>query len=156
MSISIISDCDLDGRGRTAFAVLQWCAETRMGCRRTSGLGHVGGQAELERNDSSPVTFAASVLRFVLAGSKPSLDVDLAAFAQEPVACIRQSSERNDPMPFRALLERAAGRATTKRPEGLARRACMVSPAHDSNSRDLLSHGERETEHLFPSALYLC
>ena len=38
------------------------------------------------------------------------------------------------------------------RPERLAPRACMVSTAHASESRDLLSHGERETEHLFPSA----
>jgi hypothetical protein len=51
------------------------------------GLGRVGAiaeHAELPRHDFSPVTFAASVLRFVLEGSEPTLDVNLTAFAQEP------------------------------------------------------------------------
>jgi len=53
------------------------------------GLGRVGAlaeHAELPRDDFSPVTFAASVLRFVLAGSEPTLDVNLTAFAQELLA----------------------------------------------------------------------
>jgi hypothetical protein len=35
------------------------------------------------RYDLSPVAFAAAVLRFILAGSEPSFDVNLTAFAQE-------------------------------------------------------------------------
>src|SRR6266849_5084535 len=38
-------------------------------------------------------------------------------------------------------------------PGGLARLACMVSTAMLFDSRDLLSHGERETEHLSPRPL---
>ena len=74
---------------------------------RRFGLGRVGAiaeQAELPRHDFSPVTFAASVLRFVLAGSEPALDVNLTAFAQEPLARIRKRSERDYAMPFGTLL----------------------------------------------------
>ena len=62
---------------------------------------------ELARHDFSPVTFAASVLRIVLAGSEPTLDVNLTAFAQEPLARFGQPSECDDPMPIGALLFRA-------------------------------------------------
>jgi hypothetical protein len=52
-------------------------------------------QAELPRYDFSTVALAAPVLRLVLAGSQPTLDIDLPAFAQEPLARIREPSERN-------------------------------------------------------------
>jgi len=71
------------------------------------GLGRVDAIAEhteLPRQDFSPVTFAASVLRFVLAGSEPTLDVNLTAFAQEPLARIRKRSECDHAMPFGTLL----------------------------------------------------
>jgi hypothetical protein len=67
----------------------------------------VSEQAELPRDDFSPVAFTAPVLRFVLTGSKPSFDINLTAFAQEPVARIGQLSECDDPMPIGALLFRA-------------------------------------------------
>jgi hypothetical protein len=67
----------------------------------------VAEQAELPRHDFSPVALAASVLSFVHAGSEPSFDVNLTAFAQEPVARIGQRSECDDPMPISALLFRA-------------------------------------------------
>jgi hypothetical protein len=44
----------------------------------------VAEQTELTRHDFSPVTFAASVLRFVLAGSEQPFDVDQTAVAQYP------------------------------------------------------------------------
>ena len=56
------------------------------------------------RYDFSPVALAAPVLGFVLAGGKPSFDVDLAAFAEEPLASVRQPLERNYPETFGALL----------------------------------------------------
>jgi hypothetical protein len=49
---------------------------------------------------------AAAALGFVLASSKPPLDVNLTAFAQEPVAGIGQRSECDDPMPIGAFLFR--------------------------------------------------
>ena len=49
-------------------------------------FGTIAQQAELPRHDFSPVTLAASVLRFVLAGRQPALDVNLTAFTQEPLA----------------------------------------------------------------------
>lgn len=64
----------------------------------------VAEQVELPRYDFSPVAFAAPFLRFVLAGSQPTFDVDLSALvrncshlsASRPKAAIR--------VPFRALL----------------------------------------------------
>jgi hypothetical protein len=73
----------------------------------TLSLGRVGAiaeYAELSRDDFGPVAFAASVLRFVLAGSQPTLDVNLTAFAQEPLARIRKRSECDYAMPFGTLL----------------------------------------------------
>jgi hypothetical protein len=93
------------------------------------GLGPVGAiaeQTELPRYDFSPVAFAASVLGFVLAGIKPSFDVYLTAFAQEPVAGIGQLSERDDPMPICTLLLRAVA------------------------VRKTLGRGEREIRHVLP------
>lgn len=44
-------------------------------------VGAIAEQAELSRYDFSPVAFAATVVRFVLAGRKPPFDVNSAAFA---------------------------------------------------------------------------
>jgi hypothetical protein len=54
----------------------------------------------LPRHDFRPITFAASVLRFVPAGGKPSFDVSLTALAQEPIARIDQLSDCHDRMPL--------------------------------------------------------
>src|SRR6266851_421117 len=70
-------------------------------------LGTIAEQAKLPCYDFSPIAFAASALRFILLGSEATLDVNLPAFAQEPLARIGQPSERHDPIPFRALLFRA-------------------------------------------------
>ena len=102
---------------------LKWYVVGRFGLGR---VGAIAKQAELPRHDFSPVTFAASVLRFVLAGREPSLDVNLAAFAQEPLARVGQPSERDDPMPIGALLLRAV-------------------PIHET-----LGRGEREIRHILP------
>ena len=98
--------------GRTAFAALPWVGRLERDVVGSFSLGRVAiravaEQAELPRHDFSPVAFAASVLGFVLAGSKPSFDVNLTAFAQEPLARIGQPSECDDPMPIGALLFRA-------------------------------------------------
>ena len=65
---------------------------------RLRRVGAITEQLELTRYDFSPITFAASVLGVVLAGSKPSFDVNLTAFAEEPLARIGQPSERDDPI----------------------------------------------------------
>jgi len=78
---------------------------------RRLGLGRVGAlaeQAELPRHDFSPVALTACVLRLVLAGSKPSFDVDLPAFGQESLARIGEPAECDDAMPFGALLLQTA------------------------------------------------
>src|SRR6266436_5695628 len=96
--------------GRTACAALPGCGLKRNVGVCGFGLGGVRAvaeQTELPRHDFSPVAFAASVLGFVLAGSKPSFDVNLTPFAQEPLARIGQPSECDDPMPIGALLFRA-------------------------------------------------
>src|SRR5271155_1031602 len=64
----------------------------------------ISEQAHLQGYDLGPIARAASVLRFVLAGSEPTLDVNLTAFAQEPLACIRKRSECDHAMPFGTLL----------------------------------------------------
>jgi hypothetical protein len=64
----------------------------------------LGEKADLTGHDFGPVALAAAVLGFVLAGSQPTLDVNLTAFAQEPLARIGQLSECDDPMPIGALL----------------------------------------------------
>ena len=46
----------------------------------------IAEQTELPRHDFGPVTLAASVLGFVLAGCKPAFDVDLPTLSQEPLA----------------------------------------------------------------------
>ncbi len=46
----------------------------------------IAEQTELSRHDFGPVTLAASVLGFVLAGRKPAFDVDLPTLSQEPLA----------------------------------------------------------------------
>src|SRR5258708_4796516 len=95
--------------GRTAFTVPPWMGRLERDVVGSFSLGRVAvravaEQTELPRHDFSPVAFAASVLRFVMAGSEPSFDINLTAFAQEPVARIGQRSECDDPMPIRALL----------------------------------------------------
>jgi hypothetical protein len=75
-----------------------------VGCFGLGRVGAIAEHAELPRHDFSPVTFAASVFHFVLAGSEPTLDVNLTAFAQEPLAGIRKRSERDHAMPFGTLL----------------------------------------------------
>src|SRR5258706_15305080 len=111
MSIFIISDCDVD-EGRTAFAVPPGVRRLERDVVGSFSLGRVAicavaEQTELPRYDFSPVASAASVLGFVLAGSKPPLDVNLTAFAQETLARISQLSESDDPMPTGAGLFRA-------------------------------------------------
>src|SRR5208282_572219 len=111
MSIFVISDCRCDMGGEPLSRLSRVCVPKLKGdVVGRFGLGSVGAiaeQAKLPRHDFSPVTFTASVLRFVLAGCKPALDVNLTAFAQEPLARIGQPSERDDPMPISALLLRA-------------------------------------------------
>jgi hypothetical protein len=64
-----------------------------VGCFSLGRVGAIAEQAELPRHDFSPGTLAASVLGFVLAASEPSFDVNLTAFAEEPIARIGQRSE---------------------------------------------------------------
>ena len=70
-----------------------------------SALGRVAfvrlpSMTHLQRDDFGPVALAAPVLRLVLAGSQPTLDVNLAAFAQEPLARIRKRPECDHAMPL--------------------------------------------------------
>src|ERR1700736_2584688 len=95
--------------GRTAFTVPPWMGRLERDVVGSFSLGRVtiravADQTKLPRHDLGPVAFAASVLRFVLAGSEPSFDVNLTAFAQKPIARIGPRSECDDPMPIRALL----------------------------------------------------
>src|SRR5271154_1808220 len=77
------------------------------GRRRAGSVRTLPKKPDLSRYDFGPVALPASVLGFVLAGSKPSFDVDLAAFAKAPLTRVRQPSECHYSEPFRALLLRA-------------------------------------------------
>jgi hypothetical protein len=60
--------------------------------------------AHLKRYNLGAAALSASVLRLVLTGRKPSFDIDLAAFGQEPLARIRKRSKCDYAMPFSPLL----------------------------------------------------
>src|ERR1700730_17424076 len=72
-------------------------------------LGRLGGRASaehahLKRHDLGAGPLSAAVLRLVLAGGEAAFDVDLAAFAQKPLAVVGELSECNHAMPFGPLL----------------------------------------------------
>jgi len=69
-----------------------------------SGAGALAEKPDLTGHDVSPISLPASVLRLVLAGSQPSFDVDLSAFAEKLLAYVSEPSERDHAMPFRLLL----------------------------------------------------
>jgi len=71
--------------------------------RRPGASGETGFAAPRSRSYGA----SASVLRFVLAGGKPSFDVDLAAFAEEPFGHGSEPSEHDHPEPFPPRLLRA-------------------------------------------------
>jgi hypothetical protein len=54
----------------------------------------------LQRYYLGPIAGAAAVLRFVLASSQPSLDVDLASLGKQALAVVRELPESNDSMPL--------------------------------------------------------
>src|SRR5271163_4249222 len=106
MSIFVVSDCRSGGWGEPLSRPSRVAAKLKgdvvgsFSCGRIRALAE---KADLTGHDFSPVALAASVLRFVLAGSQPTFDIDLPAFVQEPLARIRKPSERDDPMPIGAL-----------------------------------------------------
>src|SRR5216684_1727374 len=110
MSISVISDCRSGGRGEPLLRLPRVEAKLKgdvVGSFSRGRIRALAEKADLTGHDFGPVALAASVLRVVLAGSQPTLDIDLPTFAQEPLARIGQPSECDDPMPIGALLFRA-------------------------------------------------
>ncbi len=93
-------------RGSPWVGRLEWDVFGSLSLGRVS-VCPIAEQAELPRDDFGPIALARSVLGFVLAGGKPAFDVNLPAFAQEPLARIGQPSECDDPMPVGALLLRS-------------------------------------------------
>src|ERR1700685_1924595 len=64
----------------------------------------IAEHAHLKRYNLGAAALSASVLRLVLTGRQPALDVDLAAFGQELLAGASKLPERNHAMPFSPLL----------------------------------------------------
>ena len=111
------------------------------------GLGRVGAiseQTHLQRYDLSPIAGAAPVLRLVLTGSEPTLDVNLTAFAQESLAGIRKRSECDYAMPFGTLLLGTAPiRETLGRGLVRARDRSLAGRSANSRSDDNSLRGSR-------------
>src|SRR5579863_677517 len=129
MSISVISDCRSGGLGEPLLRLSRVAAKLKGDVVRSFSRRRIRALAEkadLTGDDFGAVALARSVLRFVLAGSQPTFDIDLPAFAQKPLARICKPSERHDTMPFRALLLRGVAiRETLGRGE---REICHVLP----------------------------
>ena len=74
-------------RGSPWVGRLEW--DVFVGLRRGRiGAWPIAEQAKLPGHDLGAAALSASVLGFVLAGSKPAFDVDLPAFAQKPLAVL--------------------------------------------------------------------
>src|SRR6266851_2355104 len=107
MSISVISDCRSGGLGEPLSRLSRVAAKLKgdvVGSFSRGRIRALAKKADLTGHDFSAVTPTAAVLRFVLSGSEPTLDVNLTAFAQEPLARIRKRSECDHAMPFGTLL----------------------------------------------------
>jgi hypothetical protein len=110
MSISVISDCRSGGSGEPLSRLSRLAAKLKgdvVGSFSRGRIRALAEKADLTGHDFGPVALATAVLRFVLAGSQPTFDIDLPAFAQEPLARIGQLSECDDTMSISALLFRA-------------------------------------------------
>src|SRR5260370_15061981 len=102
MSISVISDCDLVIEGeplsRLSRRVAWWeLKRDVVGCFSLGRVGAIAEHAELPRDDFSPVAFAASVLRFVLAGSSPSPPVKPPALFPVPLRLVGATFQPRTP-----------------------------------------------------------
>src|SRR5208282_5088836 len=100
MSIFVISDCRSGDWGEPLLRLSRVAAKLKGDVVRSFSRGRIRALAEkadLTGHDFGPVAFAASVLGFVLASSKPTLDVNLPPFAQEPLARLGQPPECDDP-----------------------------------------------------------
>jgi len=86
-------------------------------CRRrlNGSVGALPEKPDLPRDDFGPITLARSVPGFVLAGGKSAFDVELSAFAQEPLTRVSQPSERDHAMPIGPSLARAVSIRETLR-----------------------------------------
>jgi hypothetical protein len=80
---------------------VEWSlACSRLACR----IAAPSQKPDLPRDDFRAVPLAAAVLRFVLAGRQPSLDIDLAAFTEKLPARLGELPESHDAVPFGPLL----------------------------------------------------
>src|SRR5271163_4936396 len=135
MSIFVVSDCRSGGWGEPLSRLSRVAAKLKgdvVGSFSRGRIRALAKKADLTGHDFGPVALAAAVLRFVLAGSEPTFDVNLAAFAQKPLARIGQPSECDHPMPIGAFLLRAI--AVRKPLRGSQREIRHVLPRRQSTN----------------------
>jgi hypothetical protein len=80
----------------------KWDVVGRLG--RCRGSVPISEQAELQRDDFSLIAGAAPILRGVLTSGQTAFDVDLAAFAKQALAIVREPPKGNYTKPFGVLL----------------------------------------------------
>jgi hypothetical protein len=83
-------------RGSPVMRLSKWSFGSRLARRIVAPAE----KPDLPGDDFRAIALAAAVLCVVRARRQPSLNVDLAAFAEIPSACFRQLSERNNSVPL--------------------------------------------------------